>query len=76
MMVKVKDIATGRIKTIHFGQKGYKHNYNKEAYKNYMRRSAGIKDSYGMLTKNNPMSANYWSRKVLWDNKKWKTKKK
>jgi len=34
--------------------------------KNYLSRSAGIKDKQGNLTKNDPMSPNYHSRRVLW----------
>ena len=30
-------------------------------------RSGGIRDKSGRLTKNNKNSANYWSRKILWD---------
>ena len=49
---------------------------------NYLKRSAGIKDSQGRFTRNNPLSPNWWSRKVLWqsnepylgvDKKYWKT---
>ena len=57
-------------KIIHFGDKRYT-NYgihtNKERLKNYLKRSANIRDSKGNLTKNNPYSANYWSRKILWN---------
>jgi len=58
-------------KLIHFGDKRYKHNYSKKAWKSYMKRSAGIKDKFGNLTKNNKNSANYWARKILWNGKKW-----
>ena len=58
-----------KIKTIHFGQKGYKHNYSKKARENYLKRSAGIRDGKGRLTKNNPASANFWARKILWGKK-------
>lgn len=33
---------------------------------NYLARSAGIKDGAGRLTKDNPLSPNYHSRRVLW----------
>ena len=66
MMVFVRNPKTGRIKTIHFGQKGFRHNYSKEARKKYLARSAGIKDKKGNHTKNNKLSANYWARKILW----------
>ena len=51
---------------IHFGDKNYSHNYSSKARTAYLRRSAGIRDKSGKLTKNNRNSANYWSRKVLW----------
>lgn len=71
-VVRVKDTSTGKIKTIHFGQKPYRHNYSKKAWESYTARSAGIKDKNGNLTKDNKLSANYWARKVLWSGKKWK----
>lgn len=53
-------------KLIHFGQKGYKHNYSPKAKKNYLSRSGGIRNKSGRLTKSDKLSANYWARKVLW----------
>ncbi len=55
-----------RAKLIHFGALGYGHNYSAEAKKNYLARSAGIRNKEGDLTKSDPWSANYWARKVLW----------
>ena len=49
-----------QVKVIHFGQKGYKHNYSDEAKKSYLARSAGIKG------KDDKFSANYWARRILW----------
>ncbi len=72
MMVLVLNPKTKRINRIHFGQKGYKHNYSKRAWKNYMRRSSGITDGRGRKTKNNRLSANYWARRVLWSGRKWR----
>ena len=66
MSVRVRNPKTGKIKTINFGHKSYRHNYSKKARANYAKRSGGIRDKSGRLTKNNKMSANYWSRKVLW----------
>jgi hypothetical protein len=54
-----------QVRLIHFGQKGYKHNYSEAAKKNYLARSAGIKGKSG-LTKDDKFSANYWARKELW----------
>ena len=55
-----------QIKLIHFGQKGYKHNYSDAAKKNYLTRSAGIRGKDGSLTANDKLSANYWARRELW----------
>lgn len=65
-------------KTIHFGQLGYQHYYDKTGLlptsmnhrdpgrrKNYLSRSGGILGRFGN-TKNNPMSANYHARRILW----------
>jgi hypothetical protein len=68
MMVLAAKTVDGqrRVKLIHFGALGYGHNYSKKAKKNYLTRSAGIRNKKGQLTKNDPWSANYWSRKILW----------
>lgn len=63
MVLAKKD---GKVKLVHFGQKGYKHNYSTGAKKNYLTRSAGIRNKSGELTMNDKHSPNYWSRKVLW----------
>lgn len=70
LMVFVRNPKTGRIKTIHFGQKGYKHNYSKKAREMYLARSSGIKNKSGKLTKNNKLGANYWARRILWGAKR------
>lgn len=62
MSVKVK--VGGRVKTIHFGHKGYRHNYSRAARKSYCARSAGIRGRGGKLTKNSRASANYWARRM------------
>jgi hypothetical protein len=64
MMVLAK--KGDEVKLVHFGQKGYQHNYNPEAKQNYLTRSAGIRNKSGQLTKDDPFSPNYWARKVLW----------
>jgi len=68
MMVLATKTINGerRAKLIHFGALGYGHNYSKEAKKNYLTRSAGIRNKEGKLTKNDKWSANYWARKILW----------
>ena len=55
---------------IHFGQKGYEdftQHKDEKRRRSYCKRSAGIKDKNGKLTKNNKESANYYSRKFLWE---------
>jgi hypothetical protein len=44
----------------------FRQHKNKQRQINYCKRSAGIK-AKGKLTKNNKESANYYSRKFLWD---------
>jgi hypothetical protein len=57
------------VKVVHYGHTGYsdytKHK-DKKRRKNYLTRSAGIRDKDGNLTKNNKFSPNYWARKDLW----------
>lgn len=55
-----------KVKIVRYGKKGYRHNYSPEAKRNYLKRSGGIKDKSGKLTKNNKLSANHWARKDLW----------
>lgn len=55
-----------RVKLIHFGALGYGHNYSEKAKKSYLARSAKIRDKQGKLTRDDPWSANYWARKILW----------
>lgn len=59
-----------RAKLVHFGALGYGHNYSMKAKRNYLTRSAGIRNKQGELTKNDPWSANFWSRKILWPERK------
>ncbi len=64
---KVYVMKDGKRKLIGFGLKGYRHNYSAKARQNYLKRSGGIRDKSGRLTKNNKNSANYWARRVLWN---------
>lgn len=54
------------VRLVRFGHRGYRHNYSPEAKANYLKRSAGIRDGSGNLTKDDKFSANYWARKHLW----------
>ena len=56
-----------KVKLVHYGATGYRHNYSNDAKRNYLRRSAGIKDKHGKPTKNNIFSPNYWARRDLWN---------
>ena len=54
---------------VHFGDKRYEdftQHKDKKRQENYCKRSAGIR-AKGKLTKNDKESANYYSRKFLWD---------
>jgi hypothetical protein len=66
-------------KLIHFGADGMEHfkdktnllpkklnHGDKDRRKSYLDRSGKIKDGKGNLTKDNPNSANYHARKILW----------
>ena len=68
MMVLATKTIQGerRVKIIHFGALGYGHNYSQKTKKNYLTRSAGIRNKKGELTMKDPWSPNYWSRKILW----------
>jgi len=60
----------GKKKLIHFGDanmQDFTQHKDSNRRKNYLSRSAGIKDKQGNLTAKNKNSANYWSRKVLWN---------
>jgi len=66
-MVYVK--KDGSKKLIHFGDasmKDFTQHKDPQRRKNYLNRSAGIKNKSGQLTKNDKNSANYWSRTVNW----------
>lgn len=62
-------MKNGSKRLIHFGDasmKDFTQHKDPQRRKNYLNRSAGIKDKSGNLTKNNKNSANYWSRTVNW----------
>jgi len=67
---KKMKVLTPKGKIIHFGDSNmqdFRQHKNKKRQTNYCLRSAGIRDGSGKLTKNNRESANYYSRKFLWD---------
>lgn len=64
---KVYVMKNGKKKLIGFGHRGYRHNYSAKARQNYLKRSGGIRNKSGKLTKNDKNSANYWARRVLWN---------
>jgi len=55
----VKACANGKEKLIHFGAKGYGHNYSAAARKSFKAR-------HKCSTATNKLSARYWSCKKLW----------
>jgi hypothetical protein len=59
----VKACKDGKEKLIHYGAKGYKHNYSKEAKKSFRAR-------HGCDSANDKMSARYWACKNLWGKSK------
>ena len=68
MMVYV--MKDGKKRLIHFGDsnmKDFTQHKDEARRKSYLARSGGIRNKEGKLTKNDKNSANYWSRKVLWN---------
>lgn len=60
---------SGGEKTVYFGDPNYEdytQHHDEQRRNAYLSRSGGIKDKYGNLTKDDPTSANYWSRRYLW----------
>lgn len=58
-----------KIHNVHFGDsryQDYRKHKNKERRRRYLSRSVGIRNKEGKLTKNDKLSPNYWSRKILW----------
>ena len=59
-------------KKLHFGSSKYPDfliHQDKERKFRYLTRAKKIKNKQGQLTFQNPESANYWSVKLLWDDK-------
>jgi len=57
------------VKLVRFGLRGmedFTQHRDPERRKNYLARSAGIKGKDGQPTKDDPFSANYWARRILW----------
>jgi hypothetical protein len=57
------------VKMVKFGLRGmedFTQHKDPERRKNYLARSAGIKDKNGKPTKDDVFSANHWARKTLW----------
>jgi hypothetical protein len=53
------------VKVVRFGHRDYedfRQHRDPERRENYLKRSAGIRDGSGKLTKNDKFSANYWAR--------------
>lgn len=62
-------MKNGAKKLIYFGDssmQSFDQHKDPVRRKNYLARSAGIKDKQGNLTAKNKNSANFWARKMLW----------
>ena len=60
----------GKKRLIHFGDSNmedFRQHKDEKRRKSYLARSGGIRNKEGKLTKDDKNSANYWSRKVLWN---------
>jgi len=65
-------VHNGKRVHVDFGHKDYEdftQHHDPKRKSNYLMRSAGIRDKSGQLTKDNPLSPNYWARRILWDSK-------
>lgn len=70
VLAKKKVNGKMQVKLVSFGDadmEDYTQHKDPQRRLNYLKRSAGIRNSQGELTKNDPWSANYWSRKFLWN---------
>jgi hypothetical protein len=68
-MVRVWDPKTKRDKIVYFGHSKYEdytQHHDKKRRESYLKRSAGIRNKNGKLTKDDPTSPNYWARRYLW----------
>jgi hypothetical protein len=62
-------VRGNKSKIIHFGNskyEDYRQHKNEKRRQNYLKRAAGIKDKNSNFTKDNPMTANYYSMRWLW----------
>jgi TFIIF-interacting CTD phosphatase-like protein len=62
-------MKNGKKKLIHFGDTRYDDfttHKDEKRRQNYLKRTAGIRDKDGNLTKDDKNSANYWARLRLW----------
>ena len=57
----------GKERIVHFGDPKMAEYPGTQRGNNYCTRSYGILDGNGNPTRNNPLSPNYWSRKILWN---------
>ena len=67
-MVYVMKNGTKRL--LHFGDSSmqdFRQHKDEARKKSYCARSGGIRNKEGKLTKNDKNSANWWSRKILWN---------
>lgn len=65
-MVRVWDPDAEKDRIVYFGAPDYQdytQHRDKARRRNYLKRSYGIRGGYG---RDDPRSANYWSRRVLW----------
>jgi Family of unknown function (DUF5754) len=67
--VRIWNPISHKDQIVHFGDpafEDYTQHHDEKRRQNYLMRSSGIRDGNGKLTKDNPLSANYWSRRYLW----------
>jgi hypothetical protein len=60
----------GKRKKVNFGDvnmEDFRQHKDEKRRKSYLARSAGIRNKEGKLTKDDKTSANFWSRRYLWN---------
>jgi hypothetical protein len=68
-MIQVKNINTGKKKTVHWGAKGYSdylQHQDKDRRRQFQKRHGAIKLKDGRIAANNPMQPAYYATKYNW----------
>jgi len=64
--LKVTFMYKGKLRVVHFGDPAMREYPGTVRGDAYCTRSYGIRNKQGKRTSEDPLSPNYWSRKILW----------